>query len=301
MEIKVGILISYDYEYAVEAVRCVYNGADRIVLALDKNLKTWSGGSFTIEEHFFEMLRKLDKKQKIEIYRDNFYAPELSAMENETRERNMLAEYMGKEGWHIQIDSDEYFIDFDGFVHYLHSLEPLISRKKIVVMTRWITLFKRDGNGYYVVKSSVKESIPTVTNYPCYVKARNNDDREIVFVDSGFEMLHESWSRSKKEIAQKIDNWGHNNDFDTAAYLGFWESVNRYNYAYIRNFHPLPWMKNVWDSLEFTEGDITCLIARYKGQANGTMEKGKKDFRKAIRDKRLFYRGIRFLLRKLKK
>jgi hypothetical protein len=33
-------------------------------------------------------------------------------MECDTRERNMLAKYMGEGGWHVQIDADEYFADF---------------------------------------------------------------------------------------------------------------------------------------------------------------------------------------------
>jgi hypothetical protein len=36
-------------------------------------------------------------------------------MENETRERMMIAQRMGEGGWHVQVDSDEYFLDFGTF------------------------------------------------------------------------------------------------------------------------------------------------------------------------------------------
>ena len=53
-------------------------------------------------------------------------------LKNDTRERTMLSEKMGIGNWLIQIDSDEYFIDFEDFIkqlrkynHYLDNPEKI--------------------------------------------------------------------------------------------------------------------------------------------------------------------------------
>ena len=93
--IKVGMLISYDYRYARYSLPLLYDHADRIVLAIDQDCRTWAGNPFAIDDSFWDWLQKLDVHKKIEIYRDDFHRPELDTMGNDTRERNMLAQHMG--------------------------------------------------------------------------------------------------------------------------------------------------------------------------------------------------------------
>lgn len=124
-KIHVGILISYDYQYAPTCIRQIYNHADRITLAIDVNRRTWNGEKYAMSEDFLKGIKASDPERKIHIYEDDFSIPGLSAMENDTRERNMLAERMGsaEDQWHIQVDSDEYFVDFGAFVSFLHAIE----------------------------------------------------------------------------------------------------------------------------------------------------------------------------------
>src|SRR5690606_31284974 len=99
----------------------VYGESDKIYLALDYEYRTWKGNTFTVSQNFFQWLKDIDVDGKIEIYRDDFYKPELSTIENDTRERYMLSLKMGEGNWFIQVDADEIFIDFKQFVDTLKS------------------------------------------------------------------------------------------------------------------------------------------------------------------------------------
>jgi len=95
--IKVGFLLSYDYDFLRTSLPLVYKEADVIALAKDYQCRTWSGNQFIISDNFFEWLKKFDTENKIKIYEDDFYRPELSLIENDTRERNMLAAFLRKD------------------------------------------------------------------------------------------------------------------------------------------------------------------------------------------------------------
>ena len=122
-KIHIGFLLSYDYEKLKNSIPPVYEEADKIFIAVDHENRTWSGQKYYIDESFFTWLKKFDKDNKIEIYKDDFYVPEISAIENDNRERHMLSLKMGIGNWLIQIDSDEYFLDFKKFVKELRTYD----------------------------------------------------------------------------------------------------------------------------------------------------------------------------------
>ncbi|MFP9098289.1 hypothetical protein ACLI09_04485 [Flavobacterium sp. RHBU_24] len=245
MKINVGILVSYDYELLKNAIPPIYEHADTITLAIDEGLRTWKGGTFTIDPSIFTWIETFDTQNKITIYRDDFYTPELSPLENETRERNMLAARMG-EGWTIQLDADEYFINFKGLVDFLKKNRSFKGRPT-QVSALWITLFKQVEDGILYIKNP--EPFPLATNNPDYKKGRNTRQYRVIVP---FLVLHQSWARTEEEIAKKLANWGHANDFNTNEYVAFWKGLNKDNYAAARNFHPMnpKW----WTKLEFAEG-----------------------------------------------
>lgn len=129
-KIHVGFLLSYDYEKLKLSIPPVYNAADKIFIAEDSNKKTWSGNEFVVDESFYEWLKEFDVDNKIEFYRDDFYIPELTAIQNDTRERHLLSMKMGIGNWLIQIDSDEYFIDFDSFIANLRKYDHYLDNPK---------------------------------------------------------------------------------------------------------------------------------------------------------------------------
>lgn len=240
--IKVGFLISYDYEYIKNSLPRIYPYTDYIAFAIDKDRKTWSGERFELPDTFFEWVKEFDTDKKIHIYEDSFYVPTLTAIECDSRERNLLAKFMGEGGWHIQIDSDEYFLNFKEFVDYIKTLDI---NKDTQVYARWITMYKKNQEDFFLIRTN--ESFPLVANNPNYKLARLSDSKNNIYTD--FEVLHQSWARSDNEIKQKLSNWGHKTDFDVDSYYQFWKAINKQTYKYARSFHPLdPWL---WPNLEY--------------------------------------------------
>lgn len=259
--IKVGYVVSYDYSMLLTSINQLYNYVDKIFIAIDKERKTWSGNSFEIPASFFFEVNQFDVKNKIEFYFDNFYVPELTPMECETRERNMLLEKMGW-GWKIQLDVDEYIYDFKVISKYLKKywyltlfpkLTPIVFRGKLV------TLFRELIEGYLYIENNERFSF--ITNQSYYKYTRNNNSVRNHFTN--INVIHQSWARSEDDIQLKIKNWGHRDDFDTQSYFEFWKSLNSINYKEYKNFHPLS--PEVWNELQFLpSSSIDEFIEKYK-------------------------------------
>lgn len=283
MKVNVGILVSYDYEYLKISLPLVYDHADTITLAVDENYRTWTGNTFTVDPAFFEWIQEFDTCKKITVYSDDFYAPQLNVVENDTRERNMLAAKMG-EGWNIQIDADEYFIDFAGFVKHLKT-NTFIQKKPTQICAFWITMYKKLDNGVLYVKNP--ESFYIGSNAPDYKRCRNSSEQIKVYVP--FLALHQSWARDIDELEHKLKNWTHKDDFDVDTYLTFYKSLSKDNYAEHRNFHPLN--KKWWQELDFCEGnDMAEVIENLKKKLPevDTMYMAKKNLGQRIKHFRLF-------------
>lgn len=249
MTINVGFLVSYDYHLLKNSIPLVYKSADKIALAIDKNRQTWSGNTFSIADDFFSWLKTFDIDNKIAIYEDDFYIESLTAMENDSRERNMLADFMG-DGICIQIDSDEYFVDFDGFVNYLKQNETKLSgKKRYQICPFLIDIYKVVDGGMLVSPQLTGYYIGS--NKPEFVRARKSKDQQKWYVP--FFSIHQTWGRTEEELRFKLKNWGHNVDFDLDKYIDFWKSITKDNYKDHENFHPLG--DDAWKTLEFVEGD----------------------------------------------
>ena len=76
-------------------------------------------------------------------------------------------------------------------------------------------------------------------------------------------MIHQSWARSSNEIEQKINNWGHKNDFDVQEFYKKWKDLDENNYKNYIDFHPLP--GSFWGKLEFFEArNIQDFIEKFE-------------------------------------
>ena len=246
MKINVGILLSYDYEYLKNSLPTIYNEADTVTLALDENLTSWNGEKFSIDPSFFTWLEQFDVEKKVKIYRDNFYVPTLNTMQNDTRERNMLAKQMG-EGWNIQLDSDEYFINFKGFTEYLRKHKSL-RKKPTQICPFWITLFRRLDDGVLYIRKPDPFTIGS--NQPKFTAARKSKGQFKAYVP--FIVLHQSWARTEEELDKKLRNWSHNDDFNVEEYVNFWKNLSKDNYRDVKDFHPLS--PTAWNKLDYVPG-----------------------------------------------
>ena len=260
-KIQVGYLVSYDYELLKNALPTIYKEADNIFLAIDKSRKTWKGDSIEINPDFFAWIKSFDVDNKIVVFEEEFYVPTLTTMECEVRERKMLAEKMGIGNWLIQLDSDEYFYDFKKFVGYLKSKNKFLEnpqRQIIQICCFKINLYKYvEGGVMYVDKL---DKFMVATNYPNYRIGRHGKCRSI-YVDSV--SLHDCLSRTRSELEQKLDNWGHNEDINKEDFLKKWDSVNYSNYKSMKGFFYLNPMH--WKTIEFMKGNsLQELLINFK-------------------------------------
>ena len=251
--IKAGYLISYDYEFVKTSLPRIYDFVDEIYFAVDVDGKTWAGATLEIEPQFWEWLKAFDKDQKITIYKDQFYVPGLGAMACETRERNLLAQKMGKADWYVQIDADEYFVDFGAFVRQLKAYQP---GKPTSIYCSVATLFKELPGGFLLIDDSF-ETLSFATNHPIYDLGRNNTSGNQQLHWDNL-MLHQSWARTSTEVQQKLNNWGHKDDFNTKSFFKLWEAIDEDNYNCLSNFHPLDPV--TWPKLTLLKGTINEIL-----------------------------------------
>lgn len=259
--IKVGSLVSYDYELLFNSLPTVYDESDKIFLAVDQDRRTWSGNKFSLPDTFFEKIKALDVENKIEFFIDDFYIPSLSAIENEIRERNMLLKKMGK-GWLIQLDSDEYLYNFKLIAEKLRSKKYLTKFHRFFPVTLsgyWIILFKKNKEGFFQIADRTEFNF--ITNYPKYTGARKNTN--FININIGNLVFHQAYARDENEIYEKINNWGHKDDFDTDKFFDFWKKISIENYKTIKNFHPQ--VPELWSHLEYVEAtSVKQFIANHK-------------------------------------
>lgn len=261
INISLGILVSYDYEFLKTSLPSIYDQVGFILLAIDKNQMTWKGEKFLIPDAFFQWIENFDTKNKIHFYHYeiDFSIP---SMEIETYLRNEMGKMMPKSDWYMQIDTDEYITNSEDLFYELRNIK-FNPNSQVMIYAKSLPMFKSDNDNLYII--DVEENCPILTNIPKYDHARISHSAEKRY--SEIYILHQSWDRGEEEILMKIKNWGHNSDFDTQDYFNFWKSINSFNYKYIHNFHPLHNTK--WTSLikaplfENTSSEFSFFIKNY--------------------------------------
>ncbi len=258
--IKVGFCVAYDYRLLLNSIPPIYEHADLICLSIDKNRRSWGGNPYDFdEEQFKSMIQKLDPLNKIRLHEGNFSSKDLDSRANCNLQRNEMAEVMEKRGWHIQVDSDEYFINFKAFVNYLKQIEhyPDGSKKPVNVLVNMLPIYKKTGNNYFLVdfKKTLPETLPLATNFPEYTRARNSGHFNHL---SPFFALHETWARGKEELEYKIANWGHAAEEladpgKRRTLVESWEDLDESNYQEYQNFHPTK--PSTWPALKLIEAN----------------------------------------------
>ncbi len=279
--VKVGFLVSYDYEFLKISLPRVYAHVTEIHFAVDAEGKTLSGADYTISDDFWEWMKEIDTEQKIKVYYDKFFVEGLTPMECDTRERNMLGIAMGKSDWYIQIDSDEYFTDFELFVN---NLQNFITNEPTTVNCRVVTMFKELSSGFLAIDESF-ETLSFATNNPVYNVARNNTtgNKQVNWDNL---VYHQSWARNPAAIKFKLTNWSHKDDFNTESFFKLWDAIDEFNYVYLSDFHPqnpVTWPKLRWMPGNLFEILNSEEIKELRGEAS-THKRRKKLFSRLWRE-----------------
>jgi hypothetical protein len=245
-KIHVGFLMSYDYEKLKYSIPPVYDEADAIYIALDKDQRTWKGNSFQIDDSFYTWLEAFDTEQKITIYKDDFYVSHMDAIQNDTRERIMLSEQMGIGNWLVQVDADEIFLDFKNFVKTLRTYDRFLDqpeKRPIQIAGFLVNIYKYLENGILYVNEPTK--VMLATNYPNYKRARNTKQR-VIYTDNV--LLHECLSRTEEELKFKLENWGHSHQLNE-EFFPKWKKANETNYKELKDlFYMDP---KIWKGLGY--------------------------------------------------
>ncbi|WP_323789673.1 hypothetical protein [Psychroserpens sp.] len=245
-KIHVGFLMSYDYEKLKYSIPPVYNEADAIYIALDKDQRTWKGNSFEIDASFFSWLETFDTEKKITLYKDDFFIPEMDTIQNDTRERTMLSEQMGVGNWLVQVDADEIFLDFKNFVTTLRKYDHYLDKpekRPIQIAGFLVNIYKYLDNGILYVNEPTK--VMLATNYPNYKRARNTKQR-IIYTDNV--LLHECLARTEDELKFKLENWGHSHQLND-EFFPKWKKADENNYKELKDlFYMDP---KIWKGLGY--------------------------------------------------
>jgi hypothetical protein len=257
--IKVGFCVAYDWKLLQYSLPLIYQEASEICLSVDIERISWSGNRFSWDETGFRSLVSgIDRDGKIRVVEADFHCRHLSPMENELLQRRYMADCLGSGGWHVQLDADEFLLNFNQFVHYLRDLR---TARRVNVSCPWITLYKQDASGFFYVhprRFAEVEFIQIASRHPSYTYGRRNGYFNI---HAPFPILHLSWARTEGEVWEKLCNWGHSADFKAEAAFKAWKDLDRNNYALYRNFHYLG--ASVWPRLGYLEGEtVEAMIAR---------------------------------------
>ena len=278
-------LVSYDYRYLLGSISSYLTFVDELILGVDSQGLSWSGGRVEIPPAFFQELRRLDETgAKIRLVSRPFYAASRTPMENDVAERNALSLEARPENWIVSVDADEYLLNAAQFFRFLASVE----HDDVDVYASWITSFKDLGDALLVIAAQsdgLLERFPIATRRRGgFVASRRTENKELL---SPGVALHYSWGRGEKELHQKLLNWTHSHDFDVEAYFRFWRGVNARNYSTVHRFHPI-WPE-LWSRLVKVEKN---------DMANWDLwDLGYQPTRSVVRATRRLYRRVRARVR----
>jgi hypothetical protein len=261
MKIAVGFLVAYDFELLKTSLPLIYERASHILLVIDKNRLSLKGNHFYFDEHFIDWVNIFDVNGKIEWLEESFFSPERNPHDAELFMRNFMLQQMPVSDWYFQFDPDEYVLDFNGMIDALESIE-FNNSKPVVVETNWVTLFKQNKKGFFII-GGAPERVKIATNRAYNTDNRMIADASILFLN--YNILHQSWARSPKEVWQKLSNWSHTQDFDIQKFYDLWKGCNSLNYCFYWRFHPIS--GPIWQYLLFVPAkNVQILIDRLDKQ-----------------------------------
>ena len=156
---------------------------------------------------------------------------------------------MGIGNWLIQLDADEYFLNFKEFTTFLKNNNKYVKpsyKKEIQISAYLVNIYKFVEDGFLYVDEPTR--CLTATNKPNYKVGRNTRKR-IIYTNNL--ILHETLSRSEEELEMKLKNWGHKNELNS-QFLAKWKIASKENFMDLKDVFYIEPEK--WKSLNYVVG-----------------------------------------------
>lgn len=246
-------LISYDANYLPSSIKSYYDYVDEIVLGLDENRISWSNNSFSFEEEkLWSELQSIDRNDKIKVVEANFHRSSIP-IENDTHERNFLKEQCTND-WILSFDADEILVNSKRF---FKDYFPLVQEyNNIELMFTWFLIYKEFDEGYLVIADEDRKNIfskdvqgfSAKKNLHTYTYCRwTNVPKKVL---TPLAIAHYSFCRPEKELAKKINNFGHSIESKKDPFYDIQKQVTLDNYKSLINFKTSN-MGPQWPTLKF--------------------------------------------------
>jgi hypothetical protein len=250
-------LISYDADYLIKSIPSYYNYVDEIVLGLDEDRISWSKNNFSFNEsELWSSLQKIDKLDKIKIVESNFHRSSVP-IENDTHERNFLKEQCAHD-WVFSFDADEILVNAKQF--FIDYFPIVKDYTNVELMFTWFLVYKEFDEGYLVIADEHRDNIfkkdiqgfSAKKNLHTYTYCRwTNAQKKIL---TPLAILHYSFCRPEKELATKINNFGHSVESKKDPFYDIQKTVTLANYKSLVNFKTSN-MGPQWPTLKFVPRD----------------------------------------------
>jgi hypothetical protein len=260
---------AYDWRLLPFSVASIWEYADEVILGIDKNRRTWTGGTFTLDTQ--EVLAALAARgcqgPKIVIVEEDFWRDgditplvELMgqrqfdlmysnpvehpvALKLETMQRNRLSHAIKSGNFGVSIDCDEVALDMPKFHDWFQAHQRPF-------MAHWVNIYKIIGDTAIVVDKAGTYDLMPIGFSGVDKHRRGRLTEAPYYLISPLQLLHFTLGgRTRDEIEQKLQNWGHAGEQPISEFMALWDSVNLDNYTEVKPYGPFSDSK-VWSRLK---------------------------------------------------
>lgn len=248
-------ILAGDPAWIEDSVASYYALVDHIVVAYDKNGRSWSGDPMHVEEAM-DRLRSVDGDHKLIELPGDFSDPQRPALELETEQRRAALGRAGADvDWVLQLDTDEIVTSRQRLLQSLRHADAAGADALEYPMRNF---YQRAGDrflefsgrfwgpranypGPVAIRPHVLLRLCRQTPASVYrvdFRSRNTDPwhprdarvDEVVTPDEG--IIHMSWVRTREQMLEKSRVSGHASERDWPKVLRQWESAAHHPWAH---------------------------------------------------------------------
>lgn len=203
MSVAVMVLAYNEHRFIRACIAQFPDWIDRITVLVSEY--PWNGTRSEEAHKTWDILKNIDN-HRLECVKLNW--------RTEQDQRNWGLGRLSNFDWVLVVDADEFYTNEDWETIRLVLPEVHLGCQTIVADK--MTTYWKDINHRWEPRDSHKPVIAVRPMRNVFSDKRSvTDDMRF---DANVNLHHLSWVKSDKEIKQKIENWGHANDFDKEAW-----------------------------------------------------------------------------------